>query len=113
MSSLQLQLEAAQTDITRLKGDVYTLEQSTAVSSAALLQANADKKCAPFCTEFCITQTSDHQPEGQLSQPPSSLVDRHLWNTLSSLLNALKSFMVYKQDASDRCGQFAAGLSLI
>ena len=63
MSSLQLQLEAAQTDITRLKGDVYTLEQSTAVSSAALLQANADKKYASFCTEFCITLTSDDQPK--------------------------------------------------
>lgn len=90
MSSLQLQLEAAQTDITRLKGDVYTLEQSTAVSSAALLQANADKKCAPFRIEFCITQTSDHQPEGESSQPPSSLVDRHPWNTLSLAAQCLE-----------------------
>ena len=105
MSSLQLQLEAAQTEITRLKGDVYTLEQSAAVSAAALLQANADKKYASFCTEFCTTQTADHQPEGQIFQPPSSLVYRPPAGSAPCGVScltmpfALKGVMVYNQDA--------------
>ena len=46
VSALQLQLVSAQAEIARLKDDLSSAEHSASESSAALLQAQADKKCA-------------------------------------------------------------------
>ena len=44
MGSLQLQLEAAQAEVTHLKAELHAVEHTAGDSTAALLQANADKR---------------------------------------------------------------------